>query len=218
MKPIYYILFALVFAICGFFVVTYAAGYKIDLTSRTISQTGMISVQADQDAKIFVNDEQKGVAKLTLRSVQPGTYTVKVTKPGYFDWNKTIEVDPGGAEIINDVIQFKQNPTVAEFTDTSTGLFKSLPDTDGLVVSSGTILQNGNFVTRFQTDVTGVCWYPDRRYVAFSADNKLKIIEIDGTNLIDLLDKKSTSPVLFVNSGRSVIYESDGKSFKADIR
>jgi hypothetical protein len=73
-------------------------------------------------------------------------------------------------------------------------------------------------VTRFATDPLGVSWYSDRRYMAFTQDNMLKIIGIDGTNIVDILKKNSDTPVVFVNSGKSVIYENDGKIYRAEIK
>lgn len=218
MKLIYYILFGLIFVVCGFFVVVYATGYKIDISNRTVSQTGMISVQAESGTKILINDEERGQGKVTLRSIIPAAYTVKVEKTNYHTWEKTIEVSPGEAVILNDIVLFKTNPKIAEFDGNSQSFLKELPDTADLSSSTGEIYQNGAFVTRLQSDVSGVCWYPDRTYIAYTADNKLKLVAIDGSNTIELLDKKSTSPVLFINSGRSVIYDNDGKTYKADIR
>jgi hypothetical protein len=141
-----------------------------------------------------------------------------VQKDGYFTWHKDLVLDPGEAEIINDVILFKTNPEIEEYKVDQTGFFDKLSDKDQIVVSNNEIYQNSNYVTRFSQEVSGVCWYSDRRYIAYTYDGKLKIIEIDGTNEISLLDKNSTSPVVFLSSGKYVIFEKDSKIYRAKIR
>lgn len=216
-RVLYYIALTVVFTIGGFFIIAYAAGYKIDIQSRRISSTGMIVIQTE-DADIFVNGESVGNDNATLRHLAPGQYEIEISKEGYQTWVKTIELTSGEAEIINDDILFKTTPTIEEYKISQTDFFNKLADTDGVAVQDGELYQNGNFVTRFAEPIKGACWYSDRRYIAYTYQNTLKIIEIDGTNEISIGEKKSDTPVVFLSSGRSVVYESDGKVYKADIR
>lgn len=205
------------FFVSAFFVITYASGYKVDITNRKLNQTGLISVTTD-NADVYLGDKLIGNGKITERDLTPGSYNITVKKEGYFDWNKEIELDPGQAEIINYIVLFKQNPEVKEYQVEQADFLTKFTDTDGLQTTNNEIYQNSNFVTRFAKDVFGACWYPDRRYLAFTNDNKLKIIEIDGTNEISLFDKSSQTPVVFVNSGRVVIFENNSKIYQAQIR
>ena len=216
-KNIYYSIGVFVFIVAAFFVVTYATGYKVDLTNRNISQMSMIVVQSD-DADIKLNGLLVGSGKIVLRDLEPGEYTINISKEGYQDWNRTLELAPGQAGVVDDDILFKSDVTAEEYNVKESDFFTRLSDTEDLSVENNEIYQNLNFVTRLASDIKGVSWYADRRYIAYTADNQLKIIEIDGTNEITLLEKKSDTPVVFLNSGRSVVYESDGKVYKADIR
>lgn len=220
MRYISYLLTAVLFLAIAFFVITYASGYKIDLVNKKIKQTAMLDIQTKtKDSEIYLNNELKGSGSVLLRDLEPGTYEVKISEEGYHDWTKTVTLDPGEAETLNDIALFLVNPTIEEFSeDFDADSITKLADVDNLSASSGEIYQNGQLVTRLSTDVFGASWYPDRRYIAFTTNDRLNIIEIDGTNRIELLDKKSQSPVVFVNSGVSVIYESDGKIYRATIR
>lgn len=218
MKSIYYLIAIIAFFVGAFFIITYASGYKIDITNRNISQTGMVVVEADQESTVYINDEAAGQGKQTLRNLEPGGYQVSVKKEGYYNWNKSFDLHPGEAKIFNGVILFKQQPIIEEYSIESKDFFTKLADQDGLTVSNNEIYQNSNFVTRFSNDIKGVVWYPDRRYIAYTYDKKLKIIEIDGENEVSLLDKDSDSPAVFVNSGRYVIYEHNSKIYRASIR
>jgi hypothetical protein len=212
----YYIVSMVVFVIAGFFVITYASGYKIDITNRNISQMGMVVVETD--ANIELNGKYIDNKDTEIRNLAPGEYNVRLYKDGYHDWTRSFELSPGEAEIINDAILFKTEIEPIEYKIESTDFFDKLADKDGLALDGSEIIENGNFVTRLSKAITGLCWYSDRRYIAYTYENHLKIIQIDGTNNIDLLEKKSESPVVFLKSGRFVVYESDEKIFKAEIR
>ena len=218
MKSIYYLIAIIAFFVGAFFIITYASGYKIDITNRNISQTGMIVVEAPEDATVYLNDKEQGQGKLTLRNLEPNPYTVTIKEDGYSSWSKNLELDPGEAEIINDAILFKTSPDIEEYKVDQNDFFKKLSESDGISVNNNEIYQNSNYITRFANDIKGVCWYSDRRYVAYTYDKKLKIIEIDGTNEVTLLDKDSDSPVVFLNSGRYVVYENNGKVYRAKIK
>jgi len=220
MKFTAFFLTAISFIVIAFFVVSYAAGYKIDLVNRKIKQTAMLDVQTKtKDSKIFLNGEAKGIGSAIIRDLEPGTYEVRVVKDGYHEWKKTISLVSGQAETLNDISLFLLEPSVEEFKDElNASLISKLADTDNLYTNSGEIYENDSLVTRLSSDIFGLSWYPDRRYITFTTNNKLNIIEIDGTNMTELLDKKSDSPAVFVNSGVSVIYENDGKIYRATIR
>jgi len=217
MKYGIYIAAVAAFVIAGFFIITYAAGYKVDITNRSLNQTGLISVSSD-NADIYIDDILIGNGKITKRNLEPKGYRISVKKEGYFDWSKQVELESGEAEIINYAVLFKQSPVVSEYSVNQSDFLNKFADSDGLQIINNEIYQNDNFVTRYSKDVFGLSWYTDQRYLAFSNDSKLKIIEIDGTNEISLLDKASQTPVVFVNSGRVVIFENDGKLYQAQIR
>jgi hypothetical protein len=216
-RTLYYILAVILFLICAFLVVTYAAGYKIDIKQRKMSQTGIISVQTD-GGQIYINGKFEGTDEVTLRNLVSGKYLVEVKKDGYHPWSKSFELAPGEAKILDNVVLFKENPKVEEYKIETSDFFQKLADTDNLQVNGGEIYQNGNFITRFEKDVFGASWYPDRKYISFTYEGKLRIMEIDGSNNIEIATKNSTSPAVFVNSGRTAIYENDGKIYRAEIR
>jgi len=220
MKILNYILLTVLFIAIAFIIVAYASGYKIDFTSKNISATGLIDIQTGvKDAKIYLNNELVGEGRITSRNLSPGRFEIKVSKSGYHDWLRSIDLSPGEAEVFNDVILFKENPAIEKFDfGSDKNSLMKLSDTNKLRSNGGEIYQNDFLVTRFASDVFGLCWYTDPRYIAFTSEGRLKIVEIDGTNLNDILEKDSSGPVVFVNSGRSLIYENKGEIFRAEIR
>ncbi|OQA53191.1 MAG: PEGA domain protein [candidate division WS2 bacterium ADurb.Bin280] len=220
MKIVGFIFSFLFFIAAGAAIISYAAGYKIDLVSRQIKQTGMIEVQTKtKDSAIYLNGELRGAESVVIRDLSPGQYDVLVSKEGYHDWSKKVELQAGRVEILNDVVLFLKEPIIEEFVSdiNSDSLFK-LADTDGLALNGSEIIQNNLFVTRLNTEIFGVCWYPNRKYIAFTTQKKLNVIEIDGSNQVEILEKDSDSPVVFVNSGMSMIFKSGDKFYRSVIR
>jgi len=220
MRILNYIVISIGFALLAGAIITYALGYKVNLSTRNVNKTAIIEVRPDiSDASVILNGRDMGKGRLTFRYLTPGRYEIKVVINEYHDFVKQFDLKGGEAVVIDDIIMFRKSPVAQEF-DFNGGQkeLSKIADIDNLSALGGEIYENGNLVTRLSTDVKGLCWYDDRRYVAFTNDNLLKIININGTNEIDLLKKNSDGPVVFVNSGRSVIYESDGKIYRVQIR
>ena len=217
------ILYAIIFVLfvgCGITIITYAAGYKIDISQKSILQTGLISIQTKtQDSKIYVDGNPIGEGGVTLRNLEPKNYSIVVQADGFNDWATKVDLQPGEATIVSDIILFRLNPKAVEDKSSITSnSLSDLSDTQNLNCSSGEIYANGKFVTRLNNNPTGLSWYADRGYIAFTYNGKLMIIQTDGSNLVEITDKSSNSPVIFTSSGKYMIYEHNGKIYKAEIR
>lgn len=208
------------FVICAILIVVYASGYKIDLSKRQFTATALIEIQTkDKDAQIYLNDKFIGSANKTIRDLAQGQYILSVKKDGCYEWTKSIDLKSGEAEIYNNIVLFKENPTIVKSDfDTDLDALAKLADTNSLRSKDGEIFENDNFVTRVSGEISGLSWYPNMQYIAFTNGEKLKIVEIDGTNQVEITKKSSSSPAVFVNSGKTVIFEDDGRIFRAEIR
>lgn len=215
-----YILLVAFFLCTSAIIVIYASGYQVDLVNKKISQTITIDVNPiTVDADIYINDVFEGTNAVVKRGLPPGRYKIDVKKLRYHSWTKEIDIVAGRAQAIDDPILFLENPVIEEFPlDNTTESLAKISETDELASSDGEIYQNGIFVTRFGSEIDGLCWYFDRRYLAFTQDGWLKIMSIDGTNITNVIKKNSSGPVVFVNSGRSMIFEDSGKFYRAQIR
>lgn len=214
-------LIAVAFVVAGFFIVTYAAGYTVDFKSKQISKTGLITVRSTTElSQIYVNSNKVGTKSVTLRNLEPGNYKIVVSKEGYQDWQKSIELKEQEAVLLDNIILFKKSPIIEEYTTGGVDVdnISTLADQDGLASNSGEIFINADMVTRFSGDVFGLSWYPAHKYVAFTLENKFYIMSVDGKNLCEIASKNSESPVIFTNSGKYVVFENNGKIFRSQIR
>lgn len=113
-----------IFLIILVIIIALARGYRFDPEEGTLTSTGIISANSlPPAAKIFVNGNLEGVTNTNL-TYPPGTYTVKITKDGYTDWEKQLTLK---GEIVLDlsVVLFSKNPSLSPLTNL--GVSKAIP-------------------------------------------------------------------------------------------
>lgn len=212
------LILVLIFVILALFVIGYASGYGLDIRSRQVYRTGIIEIQPQPgDADVYIDNDKVSTGRFR-GNLLPGRYEIRIEKTGYSAYEKSIDLKKGQAVIINEVQLFAQNPIIEKFSENS---FKKelskVAESDGLLSIKGEVYQNDTFVTRYSSDLFGLSWFPNRRYISFTKDNRLHIISIEGDYDVDLLEKDSQTPAVFINSGRTVIYENKGELYSAKI-
>ncbi|MEA3357498.1 MAG: PEGA domain-containing protein, partial [Patescibacteria group bacterium] len=71
----------------------YAKGYRINIGTKEIERTGVISVISEpKRADIKIDDEKVGRTPKAVPGITEGTHTITVSKQGYFDWSTEINV------------------------------------------------------------------------------------------------------------------------------
>jgi hypothetical protein len=84
------ITFAIYTGALGIFL--YVQGWRFDFTDQSLKQVGVLTVESSPTlANIYVNEEYKGRTTKSM-TLDTGTYDVKVTKDGYYDWNKNVRI------------------------------------------------------------------------------------------------------------------------------
>lgn len=101
-----FVLFFILFPI----IVMLAAGYRYDWHNGLLRETGSINIDVKPtNAKIFLNDvEIKENLPIRLNNITPRKYTVKITTPGYYDWQKEIDVKNKQTSYIKEVSLLKK--------------------------------------------------------------------------------------------------------------
>lgn len=86
-------MFAFFFVIVGTAIVyLYANGWRLDPFKQELIKTGVITVESEPFlANVYINNEEKGRTPRST-SLPIGIYNVKVTRDGYVDWYKDVEV------------------------------------------------------------------------------------------------------------------------------
>jgi hypothetical protein len=105
-------------------VVIYARGYRFDFDKKSLTSTGILSASSfPKAAKIYVNDELKGVTDTNL-TLPPGNYKVDIKKEGYTSYSKDVSLK-GELVVTIDALLFPLNSTLSPLTNL--GLVKAIP-------------------------------------------------------------------------------------------
>ena len=88
------------FGIASLVAVRYAQGYQYDFTARRFVRTGAVSVSANTDARLFVDDRLIGPLSFLGNSggsnrLLPGTHEVRLVRDGWSEWRKETLVIEG---------------------------------------------------------------------------------------------------------------------------
>lgn len=83
------------FIILAPLVVMFVSGVKVDLRNQEYQKTGILVAWSEpNDVEVFLNGEQKNNTPSTMRFLEQGEYSLTLKKRGYFDWSKTLAVEP----------------------------------------------------------------------------------------------------------------------------
>jgi hypothetical protein len=110
-KPIrttIFIAFALFFAVSAPLVALTTAGFRYNWKKHRIEKTGVLQLDSrPRGAKVMLNGGATDkTTPASIFRVLPEDYLVRMEKPGYFPWQKTLEVPSGGTAFARDVILY----------------------------------------------------------------------------------------------------------------
>jgi len=129
-----------VFAVIGFIalvgiVIAYGRGYRWNLKNKSLTSTGILSVNSNPNAaKIYLNGQLKGVTDTNL-TLPPDTYKIEIKKDGYTGWTKTVKLQ-GELVYIVDTQLFPLNPSLSPLTNL--GIVSAVPvdQTERIIIFS----------------------------------------------------------------------------------
>ena len=123
--------------VCIFFIatpilITYAIGYKINLTwplrfNQILQKTGMLVINTYPDkASLYVNNKpyqtflkkNYSLTPVRIKNILPKEYYLEIKKNNYFSWQKKINISSGKATIFENIILFKKTNPVLISTST----------------------------------------------------------------------------------------------------
>jgi len=112
--------------------IAYGRGYRPDFGKNTLKTTGLILATSDPiGAQVYINGTLRTATNNSL-NVDPGWYTVSITKEGYISWEKQTRVQ---GEIVAraDAFLFPANPSLSPLT--SIGVVKPTLSPDGTKIA-----------------------------------------------------------------------------------
>lgn len=93
-------------------ILLYSSGYRIDFKNFSIEPAGALVISSiPKDAVLTI--AEKDIVDVTpsiVSRLQPGEYTVSISKDGYSTWQDTVSIQGRRSTIVGTVMIFKTNP------------------------------------------------------------------------------------------------------------
>lgn len=105
------LLFIATFFITAPLIVLYTAGYRYDFKNGLLRETGSLSVDVEpSSARVSLDTlALPDSLPIQLKDITPHKYTLTISAPGYYDWQKEIEVKNKETTYIKDIILLKDS-------------------------------------------------------------------------------------------------------------
>ncbi len=104
------------------FYIATTSQYGVSFTLKPILEPvpvyGQLSVDSAPSAQVYLDDKTKGTTPLTINSLEPVTYTLKLTQEGYQDWQLEITIKANQVTRISTNLK-KLTPTYGSIRVTS---------------------------------------------------------------------------------------------------
>lgn len=114
---IFYI-FLFFFIIFASIIILYAQGYSFDWQKKSPIITGAFYLKSyPKDADIYIDNEYKGKTNRYIKRLFPEEYDIRISKPNYYSWQKTLEINPKLVTEAKNILLVKKDPLINQITD-----------------------------------------------------------------------------------------------------
>ncbi|MGH7239503.1 MAG: hypothetical protein ACREHG_05490, partial [Candidatus Saccharimonadales bacterium] len=184
------------------YLVLYSLGYRINFAKATVSTTGGIYVRAWPSPNTVTIDGKSGsptnffANDSFLQNLTPGIHQVSVTKPGYFDYQKSLPVVGSRVTKLESVVLFKQQPMFTRISG-KTMWFSLSPDGNTVLEKTGATATTVSFsvftlsnaqprtfsIASRQSAVSDVQWSSDSNEATIKLGNAYFLINLAASQL-----------------------------------
>ncbi len=105
------LLFITAFFLISPLVLIYSAGYRFDFRNGLLLETGSLSVDIlPKSSTVYLDGlNLDQTMPIRLNNITPHKYTLKISAPGYYDWEKQIEINKNKTTYIKEFSLLKKN-------------------------------------------------------------------------------------------------------------
>lgn len=141
-RRIYSTVFIVLFAVSAPVLIFFAAGFRLNVASRSIFETGTLVVKSQpSDALILLNGQSTGFrSPHTFNRIEPKNLDITLQKDGFADWKGSVML-AGGKSVILDDILLVSNAPAQNIMPKARGFFLSPSGNAAAITSS----DNGEF-------------------------------------------------------------------------
>lgn len=176
----YFIVIIIVFLIAAPLVILYATGWRFNFQTMQIQKVGGLIIKTEPHGAL-VNLNGKSLTKktpLTANNLRPDEYTILVSKEGYYNWTRKVEIEPGESWRFDSIYLLKNSPPLQNL-DLNNISFATFSPTGGKIAA----LQNQHIfiidtpTATVQHDLRQnqrgftLEWSPDESYITVKNDD-----------------------------------------------
>ncbi len=234
-RTILFFICVFLFALTAPTVILYSQGYRFDLATKKVVQTGGLYLKiSPRNVQVYINGKLKSTTSIfsnssLVKNLLPKTYAVEIRKDGYYSWQKTLEVKEKQATEAKNIVLIPENPgftkldvTPTEFNAMVALLVPNATSSDGqkvIEVDNHEVWisfpkeEKRIFLNRFSESISKVFWFNDY-YLIFNVANKIKVAEIDDRDKLNIINlAEFENPEIFWDSNNGKLYVSTRGKF-----
>lgn len=205
------------FLLLGSWIISSASGYRFNAQSGRFQKTSFLRIRTEpREVTVLLQGKQVAVkTPWEQKRLFPGNYEIKIEKSGYHSWAKNVTIEPSQALVLDHIVLFKQAPGEQASAEEATLLENTRPP-DDLYFQGGEIFSAERIITRRSGDILAVAWYPTKDYVAYQIDSEIRVVELDGSNDLKLVDLETKKPTKFsfTSDGERFFYQDGARAKK----
>lgn len=221
----------LIFVLGSFYVISLASGYRFNLKARKLVLTGLILLESEPVAQVFLNGQTHEKTPVKLSYLLPGWHRVELKAKNYRPLSYSFLVEPGQA-VKKAVWLFLESPKEIQWEESDDKFFPRKPDEE-VKISEHELWYQEKLVARFSRALLSAFVYPKgfdlfspvrftpEKSLIYQVDDELRLIEESGANdfLLFKLEKKDQPvEVADIDSGRVLLIKQGENRKKLKIR
>lgn len=186
--------FILFFCIATPITLLYSIGYHFDWRNGFLKQAGGLSVDEitpKSDIRVYINDVRlSGGLPIRLKNITPRSYVLRLTAPGYFDWEKRLEVQNKETYYVKQVALIKKSVPQLRIP----GDIKSMSiSNDGRYLAYSTVTGDAQRIWVHDTQTSST-----QQITALMANAALTLTWADDFTALAIFARQNSSSSLFV--------------------
>lgn len=220
-RLIFYI-FLVLFVVLAFIIILYAQGYNFNWQKKSLVVTGAFYFKSHpKEADIYINEEHEGKTNKFIKRLAPKEYFVKISKTGYHDWQKVLEIESKLVTKAENILLTKTQPLINKIADynvkdlffsndSKEAAFLTTPspalhlitftdNTDRQIYPASSTEKGEGFVSSIPNlgDLSRILWSPDNKELLLSfSNNRYYVLDFRNQPKIKIIDLNNLIKVL----------------------
>jgi len=205
-RSVIFYIFAILFFVSTPFVLLYANGYRYNAKKSKFEKTGGIIINTTtKNVSVSVENNFYGSkTEYRIKNLLPGEYNVKISKSGFFDWQKKLLVESQLSTFVKDVRLIQNSLPVNVVSATTTDMYASPDKTKFLYIKKE---KNKNLISLYDTTsdttkdifssqqpIINIFWSPNNDKIVLQTQNGFQMMNTNDAKTEELpLKTKITS-------------------------